>query len=679
MRIRRSLVGGVLLLGAAAAAWAQAPSRVTGRVIDAATQAPVAMADVVLGDRRTGTRENGEFVLGAIPPGRYVLHVRRLGYGPWRSVVEVVPGLDRSVVVELEPLAVRLDSISVVAAPGGITISGEDLARRGGDLGRSLDGWEGVVMRRAAGTTASPQLRGGGPDEVLVVVDGFTVNDPLTGRADLSRIPSRDVAQVTLLPGAQAVRAGARAIAGVILVETRHLTRPEGATWVSSYGARGLRVGAGTGGLSVTASTSRDADGFPYSVPEVRGGGEALRLNAGGTRSTVAARWEGPVEIILRGTQTRQGLPGTTTNPTPVARGDDKTVFLGIHRTGGIHGSASLQWLETRAADAAPPTGTPYDNYSNGIGARAETGYRAPMELRGWSGEAGLAVEGRGDRFAGDGVRSGASFSQAALRADVALHRGSETIWTVAPAARLDYWTGVSRPLASVRVDAGWQRGPLALNASLGSAVTPPALADLLFREGVGVKLNPDLRPERVRWELEVGARRELGNRGSLSARLFYGRVGDMIVWAPDFRFIWSPRNFDVRRRGGEVSVALRPGRTVRADATATYSAVTYDFAGGAQVQYRPRVTYAAALSWSPAAWSADVRWRHLGARFPNAAGTNSRPPISQVDLGVERTVGALLGIRMEIHDLTDSRAEFIAGYPTPGRSFSATLNFQLP
>ena len=148
-------------------------------------------------------------MLGGVDAGPGTLLVRRVGYAPWSDVVDVMPGLDRSVTVELAPLPLQLDSLTVVAAPGAISISGEQLAARGGDLGRALDGWEGVVVRRTgSGGPASPQLRGGGPDEVLVLVDGFAVNDPFTGRADLARLSSREVDRVTLLPGAQTVRAG---------------------------------------------------------------------------------------------------------------------------------------------------------------------------------------------------------------------------------------------------------------------------------------------------------------------------------------------------------------------------------------------------------------------------------------------------------------------------------------
>jgi iron complex outermembrane receptor protein len=210
--------------------------------------------------------------------------------------------------------------------------------------------------------------------------------------------------------------------------------------------------------------------------------------------------------------------------------------------------------------------------------------------------------------------------------------------------------------------------------------VTPPVLADLLFREGVGVRLNPDLRPERVAWEFEGGVRRELARgRGSVALRGFYGRVADLIVWAPDFRFIWSPRNFDVRRRGAEVTLTARPLEVLRLDASAGYAAVTYDRAGGAQVQYRPRVTYAASASLSPGRWVFDLRWRRIGRRYPNASGTNPRPAISLLDFAAERRITDYLLARAEVRDLADERAEFIAGYPTPGRTLTFALELAHP
>ena len=673
----------LLLLGVAAPLRAQAPARLAGRIYDATTGTPVALAEVSAGDLRAVSAEDGSFHLGSVPPGALAVEVRRLGYTPWRGIVPVTPGLERRLTVALAPLPLRLDSLIVRAEPGGIAIAGDELARRGRDLGRALDGWEGVVVRRNGGTgPAAPQVRGGGPDEVLVLVDGFAVNDPLTGRADLSTIPTGDVERVTLVPGARTARAGRRAVAGMLLVETRRAERPEGAVWAGSHGSRGARLAAPVALASVAVTTDRGPTEFAYDVPEVRGGGEGVRLNAGGSQHTATVRMEEPVSLLLRATMSDRGLPGTTTNPTPFARADDRSVLLGLTAGDRLRWKGSLQWLETRAADSAPPTGSGYDSYTHGVGVEGGVEYEAPVAHGPWTGRAAVAADVRGDRFGGDGVRSGASFTHLGFRAGGAVHRGSGTVWSLVPAVRLDSWTGSASPRASLRLDAGVQRRGTSATLGIGSGVTPPVLADLLFREDVGVRLNPDLRPERVRWEVEGGVRYDLSRgRGSLALRGFYGRVADLVVWAPDFRFIWSPHNFDVLRRGGELTVAARPIPSLALDASAAYAAVTYDRAdgGGTQVQYRPRVTYSAAAAWSPNPWRLDLRWHRIGRRYPNAAGTNARPPISLLDASLERRVTQDLVARAEVRDLADARAEFIAGYPTPGRTFTLALELTLP
>ncbi|HYC34060.1 MAG TPA: TonB-dependent receptor [Gemmatimonadales bacterium] len=677
----RRLVALALAVGTAAAPLpAQSPSGVTGRVLDAATGAAVPLAEVGVGDLRASSDATGHFRFGSVAPGHWRVRARRVGYAPWEGTVEVVPGLERELLIVLQPIPVRLDTLTAVASPGGIAIEGHELVRRGRDLSRALDGWEGVVVRRTGATgPAAPQVRGGGPDEVLVLVDGFPVNDPLTGRADLSTISTGEVERVTLVPGAQTVREGRRAVAGVLVVETRQIARPELWGFAGSHGSRGVRLAGPLGPLAASASAERAGSDFDYDVPEVRGGGEAVRLNAGGEQYAAMLRLDRPVSLMFRGSASDRGLPGTTTNPTPFAEASDRSALLGVRGGGRLRWHGSLQWIETRARDSAPPTGAAYHAYTHGTGAAGGLEYGVPLRVGRWTGQGSLLAEARGDRFGGDGVRPGASFTHVSLRSTAAFSRGRATIWTVSPALRLDAWTGSSSPRASLRIDAGAQRGRTSATIGVGSGVTPPVLADLLFREGVGVRLNPDLRPERVTWEVEGGLRRELaGGRGAIALRGFYGRVADLVVWAPDFRFIWSPRNFDVVRRGGELTLTVRPDRVLRLDASASYAAVTYDRDDGAQVQYRPRVTYAASASVAPGAWLVDLRWRRIGRRFPNAAGTNPRPSITLLDFAAERRLAEYLVARAEVRDLTDERAEFIAGYPTPGRTFTFALELTL-
>ena len=49
-----------------------------------------------------------------------------------------------------------------------------------------------------------------------------------------------------------------------------------------------------------------------------------------------------------------------------------------------------------------------------------------------------------------------------------------------------------------------------------------------------------------------------------LGASVFRGDIDGMIAWAPDYRFVWSPRNVDVRRRGVEASAGIESGGVLR-------------------------------------------------------------------------------------------------------------------
>ena len=664
---------------------AQEPARVTGHVLDAVSGERLAAAEVRLGDALVTTGPDGSFAFAAVSPGRAGIGVRRIGYAPSVRWIDVLPGLAASIEIQLQPRPVTLDSVTVVAdAPGSISISGAELARRGGDLAQSLDGWAGISVRRTgSGGPAAPQVRGGGPDEVLVLLDGFPVNDPLTGRADLSRISSHDIARATLLPGAQSARLGARAIAGVIVLEGRSRFSPEVRAELASYGAGGGRVAGAAGRMSLSLEGERFAAAYPFRIPSGNGGGEGVRQNAGGWLAGGSLRWDGRLQAQARATLSHRGLPGIVTNPTPNATADDRTVFLGVRGGGRQSWSASLQGLDSEVKDTAPPAPfLPYSSRTRGVSLTSSAGLRRSFGGSQWAGDWGLGADARYDRFTGDAVRSGASFYQGGLRAEASVQSAGASTLRFAPVVRLDAWKGRAAPMPSVRLDLEWRRAGTTLTAAVGNAVSTPALIDLLFREGVGVRVNPDLRPERVRFEGEVGVTRSLrpgGVEGLLSLRGFAGRVADMVLWTRDFRNVWSPGNFDVVRRGGEASVSVFPLPALRLEAMATFAAVTYDRPGGAQVPYRPRITGAATAGWTSGVLDADVRWHYVGERFRDNSGVNARPPISIFDAGAGRRIGRILYARFDVHDLTDQRAEFIAGFPTPGRTFTLTLSLDSP
>jgi len=673
------LIGQLLLSPLALAG--QEPATVSGRVVDQRTGEGIAGAEVWLNDERRSALSDGRFRFGSVEPGRHWLEVRAVGYAARQQAVLLLQGQTENVTIALAPLPVLLDSLAVFASADQ-AIDGAALAGRGNDLATALDGWEGIVVTRTgSGNEAVLQIRGSSADQVLVLVDGFALNDPFTGRADLNRVAVRDVEQVTVLRGAQTARAGSRAIAGVIEIATRRLHAPEMSLGIGSENARRARVAGGTGFASVALSVERLPEDYFVDQPS---GGEVQRANADGELWTLNAKASPGGDLTVRGTMSDRGLPGTIVNPTLFARAHDRSLLVGW--TTGQHNylTASLQWLDTRAADHAPPPGfVAYDAHTRGWGGTLGLGLRRPVEVGGWEGEYALTADGRHDRFDGDGVRDQSSFNRAGTSVSATLIRTSgRSVWTLSPAFRLDWYTGRNAPLWSGRFDLRFSRGRSSIDLGFGSSVTAPVLADLLFRDGVGVAINPNLRPERVRWEGELGFGHDLrlmGAATSLRVRGYYGQIDDMILWTPNFHFIWSPGNFAVLRRGGEVGLETRPAGSLVISGSAALNVVTYDIPGGAQVRYRPRVTYSVHGSWMPGLWRLNLGWNHVGTRYPNAVGTNPLEPIDLLNAGIERRVGQVLSVRGEVRDLTDSRPVYIAGFPSPGRSYHLSLTLEFP
>jgi hypothetical protein len=639
---------------------------------------PLGGAEVSAGGRVAETGENGSYDLGTLAPGRLTLRVRRIGYRPQVRELELLPATDLLLDLQLDPAPPLLDSIVVTGAPGAV-ILGSELSRRGPNLAAALDGWEGIVMRPGPADEASPTVRGSAPDEVLVLLDGFPLNDPYTGRADLRRVPSSGVARVTLGTGIQTVRAGARAVAGVIRIESADRAVPELSLWASTQGVLGGTASGAMGPLSATLMRDGFPDRYAYQAPAVRGGGIASRVNAGGTVWSLESRLAAPVELSLRTSASERGVPGPVTNPTPDARATDWSLFAGWRTRGSWVASGSVEVLATRFRDPAPPVGSPYDDETRGVGLSGDLA----RAFRLFGGQWQVGGGAREDRFHGDGVRDGAHFRQAGIRVE-----GEEAMLgdrlTVSPAARVDWWEGRTSPVASARVDFRWGRGSTRFELGVGSGVAAPVLADLLFREGTGVRVNPDLRPERVRWELDGGVHTESrlgGLRAAFGLHGFYGRVQDLVLWglSPGFGFTWMPQNFDVRRRGGELTFDLDPGAGLSLHGVAGLSLITYDRPGGQQVLYRPRFTNSASVEWRRGRWGASGRWSFVGVRYPNGSGLNPLPAFGLLDGSLECRLARMFSLRVDGYDLADAQPSYISGFPAPGRRFTFTINTHMP
>ncbi|MDH4349459.1 MAG: TonB-dependent receptor, partial [Gemmatimonadota bacterium] len=432
----------------------------------------------------------------------------------------------------------------------------------------------------------------------------------------------------------------------------------------------------------LTASVSREglADDYGYELPPARGSGEATRGNAGGHIWSFNLRRAGRTEVLLRGSASERGLPGPVTNPTPAAGASDWSALAGIRHQGDVDFEGSLQILHSRFQDSAPPQGAPYDSKSSGVEANVHLGRQVLRR----DGRAGLTLGAGGGytAYRGDNIPDGSDQGRANLDLHATWQAAERLAFT--SSARLDWWTGLDLPARSIRADLRVALGGTILSAGAGSAVAPPVLADLFFREGNGVRVNPGLKPERVRWEVEAGARhagRIWGLQTEVGLRGYTGRVDDMVLWgqSPGYRFAWMPQNFDVVRRGAEVTLGIRPLQPLRMSASASLSRLTRPWEDAPQLPYRPLYTVATSVTWDAASWRLDARWHLVSERNRDYSGVNQLPAYGLLGFGAEVTLFERLRLRGDIEDALDRQPAYIAGYPTSGRSLTATVSYELP
>lgn len=228
-----------LLLGALSTTALAQAGTVRGRVIDAATGAPIA------------SDASGAFTIGAVPSGAQTLVVHRIGYSPARQPISVTAGAS-DVAVSLESAPTSLERVIVAgsATPTTVRALGTSVA--------SVDGSEVAAARPVAvdqalhGKVAGAQITqnsgnpGGGGlsvrlrgtssiisgSEPLYIVDGIILDNSSNQLIDfgarsnvqnrLADLDPNDIERIEIVRGAAAAALyGSRANNGVVQIFTK--------------------------------------------------------------------------------------------------------------------------------------------------------------------------------------------------------------------------------------------------------------------------------------------------------------------------------------------------------------------------------------------------------------------------------------------------------------------------
>src|SRR6059036_1749195 len=88
---------------------------VTGKVVDATTQQPLANVEVAIAGNpnRELTRTDGSFTLNGVPAGAQRLRASRIGYGSQIQEITVTPGGTTTAQISLAPAAAILEPVVV--------------------------------------------------------------------------------------------------------------------------------------------------------------------------------------------------------------------------------------------------------------------------------------------------------------------------------------------------------------------------------------------------------------------------------------------------------------------------------------------------------------------------------------------------------------------------------------
>ncbi|MES3629282.1 MAG: TonB-dependent receptor [Longimonas sp.] len=295
------VLAGVLLILAAGAAGAhaqasEAPSAaLNGYVRDATTGETLLGANVLVREAERGAATNnaGYYTIGNLAPGTYTVRASYIGYRSTEETVTLEAGEERRLDLELLPDDVALDQVIVEGDTEeadrtiGVERLSTDLIRElpavlEPDVFRSLQYLPGI--KAASDFSSGLYIRGGSPDQTLILLDQTTVYNPSHFFGFFSTFNPDAIKDVQLYKGAFPAEYGGR-IGSVVDIYNKDGNRRET-----------------RGGLSVGLLASRAYVEGPYGVDEETDSAAGSYMVAV-RRSTLE-----PLLAVLRGADV-EGIP----------------------------------------------------------------------------------------------------------------------------------------------------------------------------------------------------------------------------------------------------------------------------------------------------------------------------------------------------------------------------------
>ena len=203
----------------------------SGKVIDEHDKSPLVYATVYIKEIERGaiSDDKGNYQIDSLCEGTYTILVNHLGCEPITKTITLTKSIKYNFypehhIEELKEFALQEDEQKEEITVAKKELSAKELNQsRGESLGESLKKITGVNSLNTGNSISKPVIHGLHSDRVLILNNGIRQEGQQWGNEHAPEIDSYIADQLSVIKGAEGIRYGANAIAGVVLVEPRAL------------------------------------------------------------------------------------------------------------------------------------------------------------------------------------------------------------------------------------------------------------------------------------------------------------------------------------------------------------------------------------------------------------------------------------------------------------------------
>ncbi len=462
-RSLRSLIAALLLVALSAspglsntAAAGETLASISGFVRDATNGEPLPYANVFLAGTKLGalTTLRGYFVIPRLEQGRYLCTVSLLGYQRWQSELVLRAGVDTVLAVTLTPGMIEMGEVTRTAQrerfEREVHISTASLTMRQlqlvpmlaeADVFRTLQLLPGVVSR--SDFSSQLYVRGGSPDQNLVLLDGVSVYNPFHLGGVFSTFNVDAIKEMEFLSGGFPVEYGGR-LSSVLAITNREgdSKHYRGAGSISLLSARALAEGPLPAGSFLIAARRTYFDqvfkhtryDFPYYFYDFQG-----KIN---------------LDLSQRHRLTLSGFYGDDVLDFSAEGDDESEVDVDLDWIWGNR-TTSLTWRWIIRPDLFSETILSRSRFDNDLDANIESSGSAALALNNHINDYSAKVDVNYFGLHGHGIKAGFATSGLEFRYGIAIDEYQLLAYTARPALQAFYLQDHWQPRPRLQLNSG--------------------------------------------------------------------------------------------------------------------------------------------------------------------------------------------------------------------------------